>query len=125
MIRVERRQLEADRDRPFSRARARADVGQPEQHSHQPLADRLEIGAARALYFPQLSLSAFIGGQSRSLLQLASAPARVYTVAPSALQTIFHAGQTRNQVRFSEAQQREITEILTGLRSASGDFVQE
>ena len=67
-----------------------------------------EIGAARALYFPQLSLSAFAGGQSRSLLELASAPARVYSVAPGALQSIFHAGQIRSQVRFSEAQQREL-----------------
>ena len=46
--------------------------------------------------------------QSRSLLELAAAPARVYTVAPSALQAIFHAGQIRNQVRLSEARQREL-----------------
>src|SRR5438270_10988636 len=59
-----------------------------------------QIGAARALYFPQLSLTAFAGGQSRSLLDIASSPARVYSVAPSALQSIFHAGQIRNRVRF-------------------------
>jgi NodT family efflux transporter outer membrane factor (OMF) lipoprotein len=66
------------------------------------------IGAARALYFPQLSLTAFAGAQSRALTEFATAPARVYSVAPSALLPIFRAGQIRNQVRLTEAQQREM-----------------
>ena len=87
-----------------------------------------QIGAARALYFPQLSLSAFAGGQSRSLLDIATAPARVYTIAPGVLQSIFHAGQTRNQVRFTEAQQRELLvtyqrSIYTALREVSDALV--
>src|SRR5207302_3737972 len=66
----------------------------------------------------------FAGGQSRYLLDIASAPARVYSVAPSALQAIFHAGQIRNQVRFTEAQQREMLityqrAIYTALREVS------
>jgi multidrug efflux system outer membrane protein len=76
--------------------------------AEQNLVSDAQIGAARALYFPQLSLRAFAGGQSRSLLELAAAPARVYTVAPSALQAIFHAGQIRNQVPLREARQREL-----------------
>jgi len=73
-------------------------------------------------------LSAFAGGQSRSLLNLATAPARVYTVAPGALQAIFHGGQIRSQVRFSEAQQRELViayqrSIYTALREVADALV--
>jgi NodT family efflux transporter outer membrane factor (OMF) lipoprotein len=83
----------------------RPDIREAEQNL---IAANAEIGAARALYFPQLSLGAFIGGQSRSLLDIASGPARVYSVAPGVLQSVFHAGQIRNQVRLTEAQQREL-----------------
>jgi hypothetical protein len=103
----------------------RPDIREAEQNL---VAANAQIGAARALYFPQLSLSAFAGGQSRSLLELASAPARVYSVAPGALQSIFHAGQIRNQVRLSEAQQRELLityqrSIYTALREVSDALV--
>jgi NodT family efflux transporter outer membrane factor (OMF) lipoprotein len=72
------------------------------------IAANARIGAARALYFPQLSLTAFAGAQSRALTEIATAPARVYSAAPSALLPIFRAGQIRNQVRLTEAQQREM-----------------
>ena len=72
------------------------------------IAANAQIGAARALYFPQFALTASAGGQSRYLLDLLTSPARVYSVAPAAILSIFHAGQIRNQVRFSEAQQREL-----------------
>jgi NodT family efflux transporter outer membrane factor (OMF) lipoprotein len=92
------------------------------------IAANAQIGAARALYYPRISLTAFAGGQSRSLLELAAAPARVYTVAPAALVSIFHAGQIRNQVRYSEAQQRELLiayqrAIYTALREVSDALV--
>ncbi len=66
-----------------------------------------QIGAARALYFPNITLTASAEGESQPLLQLFSSPARVFSVAPTALQPIFHAGQIKNQVRLSEAQERE------------------
>jgi multidrug efflux system outer membrane protein len=66
------------------------------------------IGAARALYFPQIGLTAFAGGQSRALTEIATAPARVYTLTPSLLLPVFRAGQIRNQVRLTEAQEREL-----------------
>jgi NodT family efflux transporter outer membrane factor (OMF) lipoprotein len=92
------------------------------------VAANARIGAARALYFPQIALTAFAGGQSRYLLDIATAPARVYTVAPSALQAVFHAGQIRNQVRLTEAQQREMLisyqrSIYTALREVADALV--
>jgi len=110
---------------PSTLLERRPDIREAEQNL---VAANAQIGAARALYFPQLSLSAFAGGQSRSLLELASAPARVYSVAPGAVQSIFHAGQIRNQVRLSEAQQRELLityqrSIYTALREVADALV--
>lgn len=110
---------------PSTLLEKRPDIREAEQNL---VAANAEIGAARALYFPQLSLSAFAGGQSRSLLNLATSPARVYTVAPGALQAIFHGGQIRNQVRFTEAQQRELViayqrSIYTALREVADALV--
>jgi multidrug efflux system outer membrane protein len=92
------------------------------------IAANAQIGAARALYFPQISLSAFAGGQSRALLELASGPARMYSASAGATQAIFHAGQIRNQVRFSEAQQREMLityqrSIYTALREVADALI--
>lgn len=103
----------------------RPDIRQAEQAL---IAANARIGAARAQYFPEISLTAFAGGQSRYLSQIATAPARVYSVAPSALRPIFHAGQIRNQVRLAEAQQRELLvtyqkTIYTALREVSDALV--
>ncbi|HMC58551.1 MAG TPA: efflux transporter outer membrane subunit [Candidatus Solibacter sp.] len=110
---------------PSTLLERRPDIREAEQNL---VAANAQIGAARALYFPQLSLSAFAGGQSRSLLELATAPARVYSVAPGVLESIFHAGQIRNQVRLSEAQQRELLityqrSIYTALREVADALV--
>jgi multidrug efflux system outer membrane protein len=110
---------------PAALLERRPDIREAEQNL---VAANAQIGAARALYFPQLSLSAFAGGESRSLLELATAPARVYTIAPGAVQSIFHAGQIRSQVRLSEAQQRELLiayqrSIFAALREVSDALV--
>jgi multidrug efflux system outer membrane protein len=99
----------------------RPDILQAEQNL---IAANAQIGAARALYFPHLSLTAFAGGESRGLLDLASGPARVYTIAPSALQSVFHAGQIRSQIRATESQHREMLigyqrAVYTALRETS------
>jgi multidrug efflux system outer membrane protein len=110
---------------PSALLERRPDIRQAEQNL---VAANAQIGAARALYFPQLSLSAFAGGESHSLLQLASAPARVYSIAPAAMQSVFHAGQIRHQVRLSESQQRELLiayqrSIYSALREVSDALV--
>ena len=110
---------------PASLLENRPDVRAAEQ---ELIAANAEIGAARALFFPQLSLNAFAGGQSRALTQIATAPARVYTLAPSALLPIFRAGQIRNQVRLTEARERELLvayeqAIYNGLREVSDAII--
>ncbi|MBC7924225.1 MAG: efflux transporter outer membrane subunit [Bryobacteraceae bacterium] len=88
------------------------------------IAANARIGAARALYFPNLSLTAFAGAQTRALTEIASNPARQYSIVPATTLPIFRAGQIRNQVRLSESQQRELLvayqqTIYTALREVA------
>lgn len=110
---------------PSALLERRPDIRAAEQNL---IAANAQIGAARALFFPQISLQAFAGGQSRSLTEIATAPARVYTLAPTALMPIFRAGQIRSQVRLTEAQQRELLatyekSIYNGLREVSDALI--
>src|SRR6185437_10021545 len=67
----------------------------------------------KALYFPQITLTGLLGLQSRALGDLFTGPARNQSISPGALLPIFNAGQLRNNVRLTEAQQRE---ALAGYR---------
>jgi multidrug efflux system outer membrane protein len=81
------------------------------------IAANAQIGAAKALFFPQISLTSFLGGQSQPLSMLFSGPARMASIAPSALQPIFHAG-LRAGVQLTEAQEREM--LLTYQKTIYG-----
>ena len=110
---------------PSSLLERRPDIRSAEQSL---IAANAQIGAARALYFPQISLTGFAGAQSRALTQIAAVPARMYTLAPNLLMPIFRAGQIRNQVRLSESQQRELLaayekSIYNGLREVSDALI--
>jgi multidrug efflux system outer membrane protein len=110
---------------PSALLERRPDIRQAEQ---ELVSANAQIGAAKALYYPQIALTAFAGGQSRYLSQIFTGPAHDFSVTPSALQAIFHAGQIKNQVRFSEAQQREMLvtyqrAIYTALREVSDALV--
>ena len=110
---------------PSSLLERRPDIRQAEQNL---IAANAQIGAARALYFPQISLTGFMGGQSRALTGLFTGPARLWTVAPAAVLPIFNAGQVRAGVRLSEARKRELViayqqSVYTGFREVSDSLV--
>jgi outer membrane protein, multidrug efflux system len=63
------------------------------------------IGVAKAAYFPRISLTGFLGGQSEALSNLFSGPARIWQFAPQLTQPIFNAGRLRSNVRLAVAQQ--------------------
>jgi NodT family efflux transporter outer membrane factor (OMF) lipoprotein len=88
---------------PASLLERRPDLRQAEENL---IAANAQIGAARALFFPQISLTGFLGGQSQALTTLLSGPSRMASIAPSLLAPIFHAG-LRAGVQLTEAQQRE------------------
>jgi multidrug efflux system outer membrane protein len=82
----------------------RPDIREAEQRL---IAANAQIGAARAQYFPQISLTGFLGGQSRALTDLFTGPARQWTLYPVADLPVFDAGRVRSNVKFTEATQRE------------------
>ncbi len=103
----------------------RPDIRQAEQTL---IAANARIGAARAEYFPQISLTGFLGGQSRPLLDLFTGPARQWSIAPAATLPIFNANRIRSNVRYTEAVQREMLAtyektIQTAFREVSDSLV--
>lgn len=97
---------------PSALVERRPDIREAEQNL---VAANAQIGAARALYFPNISLTGFLGGQSRALGSLFNGPARDQSIGPAALLPIFNAGQIRSTVRLSVEQQREL--LLTYQRT--------
>lgn len=67
------------------------------------IAANAEIGVAKAAYFPQISLSGFLGGQSNQLSSLFSEPNRAWNFVPQVTQPIFTAGRLKSNVRVAEA----------------------
>ncbi|HEY9141123.1 MAG TPA: efflux transporter outer membrane subunit [Bryobacteraceae bacterium] len=110
---------------PSALLERRPDIRQAEQTL---IAANARIGAAKAMYFPQITLTGFLGGQSIALSKLFETPERQQEIAPAAVLPLFNAGQIRAGVRFSEAQKREMVityqkTIYTGLREVSDALV--
>jgi NodT family efflux transporter outer membrane factor (OMF) lipoprotein len=74
------------------------------------IAANAQIGVARAAYFPQLSLSGLLGGQSTQLTNLFSGPASAWSLVPQVSQPIFTAGRLKSGVRLAEAE-RESAQV--------------
>jgi NodT family efflux transporter outer membrane factor (OMF) lipoprotein len=85
---------------PSALLERRPDIRQAEQ---QLIAANAEIGAAKAEYFPRISLTGFFGGQSRALAELLTGPGRVASASLGATAPVFNAGRTRATVRLAEA----------------------
>ncbi len=91
------------------------------------IAANAEIGVARAAYFPQLSLSGVLGGQSAQLSNLFTGPATIWSLIPQVSQPIFTAGRLKSGVKLTEAEresalvqyektiQTAFTEVSNGL----------
>jgi NodT family efflux transporter outer membrane factor (OMF) lipoprotein len=62
-----------------------------------------QIGIARAAYFPDLALSASIGGAASSVARLFSAPSSLWSLGVSVAQTLFDAGATQARVEGAQA----------------------
>jgi multidrug efflux system outer membrane protein len=90
---------------PSTLLERRPDIRQVEQ---ELIAANAEIGAARAEYFPRISLTGFLGVQSRSLTTFFSSGAGLWSAGLGAAAPIFNAGRTGANVRYTEAVQREM-----------------
>jgi NodT family efflux transporter outer membrane factor (OMF) lipoprotein len=70
------------------------------------IAANAQIGVARAAYFPEVSLSGILGGQSTQLSSLFSGPASTWSLVPQVSQPIFTAGRLKSGVKLAQAQQQ-------------------
>jgi len=86
---------------PSALLERRPDIRAAEQNL---IAANAEIGVAKAAYFPRISLTALLGGQSTQLTSLFSGPSSVYNFVPQISQPIFTAGKLKSNVRLAEAQ---------------------
>ena len=82
----------------------RPDLRQAEQDL---IAANALIGAARALYFPSISLTGLFGSASAQFSSLFTGPARVWSYAGAVTLPIFTAGSISGQVKQAEAQQQQ------------------
>jgi NodT family efflux transporter outer membrane factor (OMF) lipoprotein len=112
----------------------RPDVRQAEQ---QLVAANANIGAARAAFFPRITLTAGVGTASSDLSGLFKGGSWGFTVAPTLVQTVFDAGRNRANLASAEVSRdiavaqyeraiqqafREVADALAG-RATYGDQV--
>ena len=71
------------------------------------IAANANIGAARALYYPTISLTGLLGGVSSQFSSLFSGSARTWAFGGAASAPIFTAGGIAGQVQQAEAQQQQ------------------
>jgi multidrug efflux system outer membrane protein len=88
---------------PSSLLERRPDIRNAEQNL---VAANANIGVAKAAYFPQISLTGFIGGQSNQLNSLFSGPSRAWSFVPQVTQPIFTGGQLKSNLKLAEAQRQ-------------------
>jgi multidrug efflux system outer membrane protein len=92
------------------------------------IAANANVGVAKAAYFPQISLSGLVGGESSQLTSLFSAPNRAWNFAPQVTQPIFAGGRIKSNVRLAQAQydQAEVAyekAIQTAFREVSDALI--
>lgn len=110
---------------PSSLIERRPDVLQAEQNL---VAANANIGVARSLYFPTISLTGMFGSLSAAASDFMSGPASVAAVAASVAGPIFTFGGIAGQVQSAEAAEREALAgyqrtILNALRDTNDALV--
>jgi multidrug efflux system outer membrane protein len=82
----------------------RPDVRQAEQNL---IAANANIGVARALYYPSISLTGLLGLQSSELSKLFHGPSKIWSFAVPVTAPLFTGGAIEGQVQTAEAAQQE------------------
>jgi multidrug efflux system outer membrane protein len=91
-------------DLPSAILQRRPDIMQAEQNL---VAANANIGATRALYYPNLSLTGAFGSASTSMGDFLTGPANTWLGAASLTGPVFTFGGIKGQVRTAEAQEQE------------------
>ncbi|MCC8396848.1 efflux transporter outer membrane subunit [Paraburkholderia sp. MMS20-SJTR3] len=91
-------------DLPSTLLGRRPDILQAEQNL---VAANANVGAARALYYPTISLTGALGSVSTAFGDFLSGPAALWSIAAGVTGPIFTAGAIEGQVQSTEAQKRQ------------------
>ena len=83
----------------------RPDIRRAEQDL---IAANAQIGVAKSLYYPAISLTAAFGFSSTDLSKLFRNPAQAWSFAAPMVAPIFTAGAIKGQVKLAKAQQQEL-----------------
>jgi multidrug efflux system outer membrane protein len=110
---------------PSSLLERRPDVVEAEELL---VAANADVGAARALFFPALSLTSLVGGVSGSLATLLGGTGALWQVAPSLLQPVFTGGRLRRNLEaarasFDEAVAQYQKAALNGYREVANALI--
>jgi outer membrane protein, multidrug efflux system len=100
--------VEVPADLPSDLLLRRPDLREAEARLH---AANARIGVARAAYFPSIKLTGYYGGESQSLGDLFSGPARTWNVAAGLLQPLWASGAISGGVALADARTREAAEM--------------
>jgi outer membrane protein, multidrug efflux system len=102
---------------PSALIERRPDIRQAEE---QLVAANAQIGVAKAQYFPAISLTGQVGTASNALNTLFRDSTFAYSYGTSISEPIFDAGRIRNNVRLTQAQEREA--VLTYKKTIAQAF---
>jgi multidrug efflux system outer membrane protein len=110
---------------PASLLERRPDVVQAEQFL---VAANADIGAAKALFFPTISLTGFLGGVSGDVTRFLGGDGAVWSVSPGLFQPVFQAGRLRRNLeamraRFDAALAEYQNAALNGYREVANALV--
>jgi len=91
-------------------------------------ATNADIGAARALFFPAISLTSFLGGVSGNLATLLGGSGFAWQAAPGLLQPVFNGGRLRSNLEaarasYDEALAQYQKSALNGYREVANALV--
>ena len=85
---------------PATLLERRPDVVQAEQ---QLVAANADIGVAKSLFYPTISLTGFLGGVSGDLTSFLGGSGAVWSLSPGLFQPIFQAGRIRRNLEAAQA----------------------
>jgi outer membrane protein, multidrug efflux system len=110
---------------PVSLIERRPDIVEAEQFL---VAANADIGAAKALFFPTISLTGFAGGVSGDLTRFLGAEGAVWSLTAGLLQPVYQGGRIRRnleaaQARFDAALAAYRKAALNGYREVSNSLV--
>jgi outer membrane protein, multidrug efflux system len=87
---------------PSSLLERRPDIRAAEENL---VAQHALVYAAKAAYFPRISLTGLLGFQSNQLSSVFTGPSSVWSFVPQITQPIFTGGRLKSNVKFAKAQQ--------------------